>query len=106
MKHDMIRQKVLSGGYVYTLHADIERKADDLAFYQIEEALLNGQIIENYPDLGLGESCLVLGFSENIPIHIVCGWRGEKIAVITVYVPKPPKFIDPWTRRKKNEQKM
>jgi len=106
MQHDQIRQKVLHGGYIYTLHADLERKADDLAFYQIEEALLNGEIIENYPDLGLGEICLVVGFSENIPIHIVCGWRGEKIAIITVYVPKPPKFIDPWTRKQKNEQEM
>ena len=103
MEHEQIRQKVLSGAYVYTLHADIERKEDDLAFYQIEEALLKGEILENYPDLGYGESCLVLGFSENIPIHIVCGWRGDKIAIITVYVPKPPKFRDPRTRSKKNE---
>ncbi|RJP44869.1 MAG: DUF4258 domain-containing protein [Desulfobacteraceae bacterium] len=106
MNYDIIREKILNGDYVYTLHADIERKADDLAFYQIEEAILNGGIIENYPDLGFGESCLVLGFSENIPIHIVCGWRGEKIGIITVYVPKPPKFIDPWTRRKKDDTEM
>lgn len=99
MTYDQVRKKISQGEYVYTLHADIERKADDLAFYQIEDALLNGEIIEHYPDLGLGESCLILGFSQNIPIHIVCGWHGEKIAIITVYVPTPPKFIDPWTRR-------
>jgi hypothetical protein len=106
MKLDHIKQKVISGAYVYTYHAEIERKADDLAFYQIESSILNGEILEVYPDLGLGESCLVLGFSENIPIHTVLGWRGEKIAIITVYVPKPPKFIDPWTRRKKDDQEM
>jgi len=61
--------------------------ADNLTFYQIEEALLGGEILEEYPDTGRGESYLVLGFSENIPIHIVCGFRGDKIAVITVYVP-------------------
>ncbi len=76
-------------------------KADDLTFYQVEEAVLNGMILEQYPDTGRGESCLVSGFSENIPIHIVCGWRGDEIAIITVYVPKPPKFRDPWTRGKK-----
>lgn len=101
MKLDQIAQKVTNGEYVYTFHAEIERRADDLAFYQIESAILNSEILEEYPDLGLGESCLVLGFSENIPIHAVLGWRGEKIAIITVYVPKPPKFVDPWTRRKK-----
>jgi len=59
-----------------------------------------------FANLGLGESCLVLGFSENIPIHAVLGWRGEKVAIITVYVPKPPKFIDPWSMRKKDDHKM
>ena len=62
--------------------------------------------VEEYQDIGLGESCLVLGFSENIPIHAVAGWRGEKVAIITVYIPQPPKFIDPWTRRKRDDQKM
>jgi hypothetical protein len=38
------------------------------------------------------------------PIHTVCGWRGEKVAFITVYIPKPPKFIDPWTRGEKSDE--
>ena len=59
----------------------------------------------NVPDSGRGESCLMLGFSEKIPIHTVCGWRGNRIAIITVYVPKPPKFIDPYTRSKMYEKK-
>jgi hypothetical protein len=95
---DEIKEKVSKNEDYYTLHAEIERKADDLTFYQIEEAILAGDILEQYPDDGRGESCLVIGFSENIPIHIVCGKRGEKIVIITAYVPKPPKFIDPWTR--------
>ena len=44
------------------------------------------------------ESCLLVGFADKIPIHIVCGWRGEEVAIITVYVPGLPEFIDPWTR--------
>ena len=61
-------------------------------------ALLNSKILEQYPDIGRGESCLVVGFAGKIPIHVVCGWRGEKVVLITVYIPRPPKFIDPWTR--------
>ena len=31
-----------------------------------------------------GESCLLLGFSDNnIPIHVVCGWRGTRNLIIT-----------------------
>lgn len=101
MNLEEIKTKVKNNSYVYTLHAEVERKSDDLTFYQIEDAIIAGEILEEYPDTGRGESCLIVGFSENIPIHIVCGWRGDKIAIITVYVPKPPKFKDPWTRGKK-----
>jgi hypothetical protein len=104
MKQSEIVKKIKCGDYVYTLHAEIERKADDLTFAQIEKALLNGKVLEQYLDHGRGESCLILGFSEDIPIHVVCGWRGDKISIITVYVPKPPKFIDPWTRSKVHEK--
>jgi len=103
MIFEEIKDKIKNNQYVYTLHAEIERKADDLTFYQVEEAILTGEVLENYPDTGRGESCLIIGFSENIPIHAVCGWRGAEIAIITVYIPKPPKFKDPWTRGKKHD---
>ena len=98
MDTEEIIAKVRCDQYVYTHHADIERRADALTFAQVEEALLNGEILEAYPDTGRGESCLVLGFSGEMPVHIVCGWRGGKVALITVYVPGPPKFVDPWKR--------
>ncbi len=60
--------------------------------------MLNGEILEEYPDSERGESCLIVGFANDVPIHIVCAWRGEKIVLVTVYVPRPPKFVDPWTR--------
>ena len=93
-----IQAKVRADHYVYTHHADIERKADELTFSQVEQALLNGQILEQYPDTGRGESCLIVGLANGLPIHIVCGWRGTDVSLVTVYIPCPPKFIDPWTR--------
>jgi hypothetical protein len=85
------------------MHAEIEVRADNLTFGQVEEALLSGQILEQYPDTGRGESCLVVGFGGGVPLHVVCGWRGDSVALITVYVPRPPKFDDPWTRRAKSD---
>lgn len=38
---ESIQEKIRSEEYVYTSHADIERKANDLTLMQIEEALLN-----------------------------------------------------------------
>jgi hypothetical protein len=93
-----IQANIKTDDYVYTSHADIERKADDLTLKQVETALLNGRILEQYPDTGRGESCLILGYADNLPIHIVCGWRGDQVAIITVYIPGPPKFTDPETR--------
>jgi len=67
--------------------------------------LLSGEILEQYPDTGRGESCLIVGFAGDVPVHVVCGWRGEKVSLITIYILRPPKFIDPWTRGEKaNEE--
>ena len=105
MDSEEIKTKVLADQYAYTHHAEIQRRADELTFAQIEEALLSGEILEQYPDTGRGESCLIVGFGGDVPVHAVCGWRGEKVALITVYVPHPPKFVDPWTRgEKENEE--
>jgi hypothetical protein len=98
MDIEAIKAKVRLSQYVYSQHAEIERRAEDLTFAQIEDALLSGEILEQYPDTGRGESCLIVGFSGETPIHTVCGWRGEQVALVTVYIPRPPKFIDPWTR--------
>jgi len=32
------------------------------------------------------------------PIHVVCGKEKDVLAVITVYIPMPPKFITPYER--------
>ena len=99
-----IKAKIRNHEYVYSHHADIERQLDKLTFAEIEEALLSGEIIERYPDTGRGESWLVVGFAQDQPIHVVCGWRGKKVALITIYIPRPPKFIDPWTRGGKEDE--
>jgi len=98
MELQEIKKKIREGLYEYSQHAEIERVNDELTFFQIEDALLNGKILEQYEDTGRGESCLIVGFAGDLPIHIVCGYRGKKVIVITVYIPKKPKFIDPYTR--------
>lgn len=99
MEIDEIRRLVRANEYSYSQHADFERRADGLTFAQVEVALLNGAILDHYPDTGRGESCLIVGFAGEVPVHIVCGWRGERIVLITVYIPQAPYFADPWTRK-------
>ncbi|MCM1335667.1 MAG: DUF4258 domain-containing protein [Eubacterium sp.] len=65
-------------------------------------ALLNGEIIEQYPSDYPYPSCLVLGFSDGAkPIHVCLGLGDDKLWVITAYYPD----INVWesdfkTRRK------
>lgn len=94
-----IRNKAINHEYYFTNHGDKERQNDDLLIAEVLEALNNGIILKQYEDTGRGESCLVVGFTYNgKPIHIVCGEIKKQLAIITVYIPKPPKFINPYYR--------
>lgn len=96
---DWIRQCVGAQRYRYSRHGDRERQNDALTLDEVEQALLNGRIIEQYPDIGRGESCLVAGFTDaGKPVHAVCGRMGEWIVIITVYIPTPPKFKNSYER--------
>jgi hypothetical protein len=99
MELQWIIGSVAAQQYRYSRHGDNERQNDGLSLLEVEEALLSGRILEQYPDTGRGESCLVVGFSDGgKPIHIVCGRMGEGMVVVTVYVPTPPKFKSPFER--------
>ncbi len=99
MDIEQIKAKVRAGEFLVSAHADQEAADENIAIAEIREALLQGIILEQYADTGRGESCLLLGFVNTRPIHVVCGWRRNAVVVITVYLPKLPKFVDPWTRR-------
>lgn len=87
-----------------TDHADEEAQADRLSFDEIFFSVLQGEVIEDYPNDRPYPSCLILG--ENFagePIHsvwaynLVNGWA----VLITVYRPAPERWIDNRVRRKR-----
>jgi len=94
-----LKGKINALDYYVSRHGDQERQNDNLSLHEIEQSLQSGRILEKYPDTGRGESCLVAGFSDNgKPIHIVCGKRNDTLTIITVYIPTPPKFKNPYER--------
>jgi Domain of unknown function (DUF4258) len=97
---EAIKTQVRNGRFVLSAHADQEAADEEIDIAEIRDALLSGEILEQYADTGRGESCLILGFADGKPIHVVCGWHRDSVAIITVYIPKPPKFDDPRTRRR------
>jgi len=97
---DVIKIKIRANEFLLSDHADHEAADENIDIAEIRQAILNGEILEEYADTGRGESCLIVGFANERPIHVVCGWRRDLVVVITVYIPKAPKFINPWTRGK------
>lgn len=70
-----------------------------LTFDEIEQAIMSGRMIEHYDDTGCGESFLVAGFTgAGKPVHAICGRIGDDMVIITVYIPAPPKFKNPYER--------
>lgn len=97
-----IQERIRRKEYYFSKHGDQERQNDNLTIAEVEEALLRGRIIEQYENTGRGESCLVVGFTDSgKPIHDVCGVRGNWLVIITVYIPRPPRFKTPYERGKK-----
>jgi len=96
-----IRESIASGAYALSLHADDERLADGLTVAEVEGALSAPELLEDYPDDPRGHSCLVLGYTGGLPVHVVCGQtRQDRLVLITVYRPQLPKWKDECTRNR------
>jgi len=95
-----IREKVLANEYEISIHAEREREAEHVTVSELEASVKNGELLEDYPNDPRGHSCLLLGYSEHgRAIHSVWGLLPSgRVRVITVYIPTPPKWIDPRTR--------
>lgn len=69
----------------------------------VEKALVNGEIIEEYPADYPYPSCLILGITfKKRFVHIVCGISEEEVWIITAYYPNIMEWKeDLKTRREK-----
>jgi|LGVF01.1.fsa_nt_gb hypothetical protein len=100
-----IREKATENEFQLTGHAHKERQEEVIKTKEIRDALMQGELLENYPDDPRGPSCLVLGYSEGRAIHIVCGrTRVDWLLIITVYMPGPSRWINQRTRIKRGDR--
>ena len=99
-----IQERANKNEFQLTGHAHKERQEDAIKAEEIRRALMNAEILENYPDDPRGPSCLVLGYSRGRAIHVVCGrTKGDWLLVITVYLSGPSKWINARTRTKRGD---
>lgn len=98
-----IRSQIRNQKYRLSEHTEdemVEEETGRIRLSEIEEALLNGRVIENYPDdANRGPCCLVYGRPNGgRPLHVVCTTSREVLFVITVYEPTPPTWKTPTQR--------
>jgi hypothetical protein len=67
---------------------------------EVREAILSGEIIEEYPEDQRSESCLVMHTIQDRIIHVVCAPNSEYLAVITAYLPSPDQWSSDFKTRK------
>ena len=92
------------GVFQLTEHAEEERLDENISIEDIQTALLSAEILEDYSDRkdARGKSCLVLGKDKmGKPLHLVVSCiSADILRIVTVYIPRPPKWADAENRRK------
>ena len=94
-----IQQIIRKHEYRFSDHAVKRMIQRSIARHEVEEAVLTGEIIEDYPEDKYSPSCLIYGQTEaGRDLHIQASFP-PKVIVITLYEPDPEKWIDCRIRR-------
>ena len=94
----MIEIKTLQSYYtedkvLMTQHSSERCRQRGIKIKDIRHAIMDGEIIEQYPDDYPFPSCLILGkTSDGKLIHVVMSDEGKMSRIITAYYPDPEKW--------------
>ena len=85
---EKIKQLVREDKIRWTNHVIVRLFQRNITQEDIQSAILNGEIIEEYENDYPYASCLVYGINiENKVLHIVCGMNESELWIITAYYP-------------------
>jgi len=85
---------------IFTDHARERMKERNIKYDDIVSSINNGEIIEQYEGDKPYPSCLILGYSDNKPLHIVLSLNNGIIWIITTYIPTLEKWEEGYKIRK------
>ena len=94
-----IQDRIVTGEYVFSEHSVKRMIQRSISRIEIEQAVIAGEIIEEYYDDKYTPSCLIYGRNDarrNLHIHVSFP---PTVVIITVYDPDPKEWIDYKVRR-------
>ena len=100
---ELLQELCRNKSVLWTTH--VLKRLQERGIYRedVFNAISTGKIIEQYKDSYPYPSCLVFGISlKNVPLHIVVGYDGNNLYIITAYFPNTDKFEDDLQTRKEN----
>ena len=98
-----IIKKIKTKEFEFSKHAVDQSIIRRISLQEMKEAIIKGEVIEDYPNDRYGPSCLIFGETAvGRPLHIQCSYPSRLlIKIITLYEPDPTLWIDFKTRKSK-----
>ena len=104
VKQTFIRRKAIERQIKWSRHALAELASEPVSVVDVEVALEQAQVIEDYPHLyRYLPDCLILAFvSAGWPIHCVIALNEPQdyVLIVTIYQPDVEEWEDDWKTRK------
>jgi len=85
--------------FIVSKHARIRMFQRNISTDDIRDAIMEGEMIEEYVADEPCPSALVLGFLENTPYHVVVAQCDDHVRIVTVYKPEEDRWIGYKVRR-------
>ena len=103
-----LRRRVESGHYLVKGHAIQHAVKEGFDRQHMVEAVLNGQVVEDYPDERRALVCGPISLVETtrLQLHVVCEYADPAyVEFVTAYIPNETQWQTPPFRRRKRKRK-
>ena len=107
MDIEVIRERVQAGNYLVKSHAVQHALKEGFERKHIVEAILNGRVIEEYPDDQRVLICGSITIAENLSLymHVVCEYADSVYTeIVTAYIPNELQWENPPFKRRKQRR--
>lgn len=99
---DILRKTFKDQSYLFSAHASDRAAERGIFSSEIESAIAQGEVIEDYPTDKYGPSCLILGKTDTgRSLHIQVSYP-PNVKIITVYEPSVDEWEADFKTRKPN----